>query len=120
MKNILNTRAKENNKSRKRQHEPAFITTICWRSGVQKRTGKVCAMKSRRTTNDILCTKTSKYNLQEKPMPQDTYTQDYEVTSTPFLLINFNCILHCCSPLQPFKDCCYRSRVPHFHQAAKF
>lgn len=36
MKNILHAWAKQHNKSRKQQHEPTFVTTTCWGSGVQK------------------------------------------------------------------------------------
>lgn len=37
MKNILTAWVKQHNKSRKQQHEPTFVTTACWRSGVQKK-----------------------------------------------------------------------------------
>lgn len=40
MKNILTAWVKQHNKSRKQQHEPTFVTTTWWRSGVQKRTEK--------------------------------------------------------------------------------
>lgn len=39
MKNILNAWAKQYNKSRKLQHEPALVKTICWRSARKNREG---------------------------------------------------------------------------------